>query len=140
MEDKKTELSVSTEVLEKMAEIAAKEVDGVTGLSKKAIDLKGIVKTKNAFKGVKVENINGAIEISVYICVKQDAKVKDVAEKVILIQWPHIIKPRETWKFVFSRWYLCQWIQDSIGFRHPNLFHFPFFRKIHSQCVRLHVI
>ena len=82
MEDKKTELSVSTEVLEKMAEIAAKEVDGVTGLSKKAIDLKGIVKTKNAFKGVKVENINGAIKISVYICVKQDAKVKDVAEKV----------------------------------------------------------
>ena len=82
MEDKKTELSVSTEVLEKMAEIAAKEVDGVTGLSKKAIDLKGIVKTKNAFKGIKVENINGAIEISVYICVKQDAKVKDVAEKV----------------------------------------------------------
>lgn len=82
MEDKKTELSVSAEVLEKMAEIAAKEVDGVTGLSKKAIDLKGIVKTKNAFKGVKVENINGAIEISVYICVKQDAKVKDVAEKV----------------------------------------------------------
>ena len=82
MEDKKTELSVSTEVLEKMAEIAAKEVDGVTGLSKKAIDIKGIVKTKNAFKGVKVENINGAIEISVYICVKQDAKVKDVAEKV----------------------------------------------------------
>ena len=47
MEDKKTELSVSAEVLEKMAEIAAKEVDGVTGLSKKAIDLKGIVKTKN---------------------------------------------------------------------------------------------
>ena len=37
MEDKKTELSVSTEVLEKMAEIAAKEVDGVTGLSKKAV-------------------------------------------------------------------------------------------------------
>lgn len=82
MEDKKTELSVNTEVLEKMAEIAAKEVDGVTGLSKKAIDLKGIVKTKNALKGVKVENINGAIEISVYICVKQDAKVKEVAEKV----------------------------------------------------------
>ena len=68
MENNKTELSVNTEVLEKMAEIAAKEVEGVAGLSKKAIDLKGIVKTKNAFKGVKVENINGAIEISVYIC------------------------------------------------------------------------
>ena len=82
MEDKKTSLSVSTEVLEKMAEIAAKEVDGVAGLSKKTIDLKGIVKSKNAFKGVKVENINGAIEISVFICVKQNARVKEVAEKV----------------------------------------------------------
>ena len=82
MENNKTELSVNTEVIEKMAEIAAKEVEGVAGLSKKAIDLKGIVKTKNAFKGVKVENINGAIEISVYICLKQNAKAREVAEKV----------------------------------------------------------
>lgn len=82
MENNKTELSVNTEVLEKMAEIAAKEVDGVAGLSRKSIDLKGIVKTKNAFKGVKVENINGAIEISVYICVKQNAKAREVAERV----------------------------------------------------------
>ncbi len=82
MENNKTELSVNTEVIEKMAEIAAKEVEGVSGLSKKSIDLKGIVKTKNAFKGVKVESINGAIEISVYICVKQNAKAREVAEKV----------------------------------------------------------
>ena len=82
MENNKTELSVNTEVIEKMAEIAAKEVEGVAGLSKRSIDLKGIVKTKNAFKGVKVENINGAIEISVYVCVKQNAKARDVAEKV----------------------------------------------------------
>ena len=82
MENNKTELSVNTEVFEKMAEIGAKEVEGVAGLSKKSIDLKGIVKTKNAFKGVKVESINGAIEISVYICVKQNAKAKEVAEKV----------------------------------------------------------
>lgn len=82
MENNKTELSVNTEVLEKMAEIAAKEVEGVDGLSKKSIDLKGILKTKNAFKGVKVESINGAIEISVYICVKQNAKAREVAERV----------------------------------------------------------
>ena len=56
--------------------------DFVAGLSKKTIDLKGIVKSKNAFKGVKVENINGAVEISVFICVKQNARVKEVAEKV----------------------------------------------------------
>lgn len=49
MADKNTELSVSTEVLERMAEIAAKEVDGVAGLSKKSIDLKGIVKKQKRF-------------------------------------------------------------------------------------------
>ena len=48
-----------------MAEISAKEIEGVTGIAKRAIDLKGAVKNKNAFKGVKVENVNGAIKISV---------------------------------------------------------------------------
>ena len=82
MANDRTELSVSTEVLEKMAELAAKEVDGVAGVSKRTMDLKGIMKTKNAFKGIKVENINGAIEISAYISIKQNAKAKEVAEKV----------------------------------------------------------
>ena len=82
MDNNRTELSVNTEVLEKMAEIAAKEIDGVTCIAKKAIDLKGAVKNKNAFKGVKVESINGSIEISVYLCVKQGVNVKEVSEKV----------------------------------------------------------
>ena len=82
MNNNDTVLSVNTEVLEKMAEIAAKEVKGVAGLSKKTIDLKNAVKTKQAFKGVKVESVNGAIKINVYICVEQDAVVKQVAEKV----------------------------------------------------------
>ena len=76
------ELSVSTSVLEKMAQIAACEVEGVTGLSKKAIDIKGTFKSKSVFKGVKAENINGAIEITVYICVDKNAKVREVAEAV----------------------------------------------------------
>ncbi len=82
MNNNATVLSVNTEVLEKMAEIAAKEVEGVAGLSKKAIDLKNAVKNKQAFKGVKVENVNGAIKINVYICVEKNAVVKQVAEKV----------------------------------------------------------
>ncbi len=80
--NKTTELSISTDVLEKMAEIAACEVEGVSGLCKKAIDLKGAVKTKSAFKGVKIETINGAIEITVYICLEKDVKVRGTAEKV----------------------------------------------------------
>ena len=78
----KTELSISTEGLAKIAEIAAKEIDGVAGLSKKAIDLKGAIKSKEPFKGIKVESVNGALKINVYICVKKDAVVKEVAEKV----------------------------------------------------------
>ncbi len=78
----RTELSVNTEVLAKMAEIAAKEVEGVAGLAKKAIDLKNAVKTKTPFTGVKVESVNGALKINVYISVKKDALVKEVAEKV----------------------------------------------------------
>ncbi len=82
MDKIKTELSINTEVLEKMAEIAAKEVDGVSGLAKKAIDLKGAVKTKQPFKGIKLEAVNGAIKINAYICVEENVNVKEVAEKV----------------------------------------------------------
>ena len=82
MSEKITELSVSSEVLEKMAELAAKEIDGVASLSKKTVDIKGAVKSGTAFKGVKVENINGAISINVYICIKQNAHARTVSEAV----------------------------------------------------------
>ncbi len=77
-----TELSVSTEVLEKMAEIAALEIEGVAGLSKKSIDIKGAIKSKTAFKGVKVEEINGAVVVNVFVCLKKEAKLKETAEAV----------------------------------------------------------
>ena len=77
-----TELSINTEVVEKMAEIATKEIEGVVGLSKKAIDIKSAVKTQKAFKGVKVESENNALSITIYICIAQGAHAKDVAQKV----------------------------------------------------------
>jgi len=82
MADIKTELSVSNEVLEKMTEIAALEVEGVNSLCKKNIDIKDALKAKNAFKGVKVENINGAISITVYVTLNKNAKLRDVAKAV----------------------------------------------------------
>ena len=39
-------------------------------------------KAGSFFKGVKAESINGAIEITVYICVDKNAKVREVAEAV----------------------------------------------------------
>lgn len=80
--DNKTELSVSTEVLEKMAELAACEIDGVKGIAKKAIDFKCAIKSKSVVKGVKVENVNGAIDITVYITVDSNADMRHVAEAV----------------------------------------------------------
>ena len=75
-------LSINIDVLKKMAKIAATEVDGVVGVPNKTIDLKGVVKSKNPFAGVKVESVNGALEICVYIIVSKDVQVNDVAEKV----------------------------------------------------------
>ncbi len=80
--ENKTTLSINTEVLKKMAKIAATEIEGVAGISNRNIDLKGAIKAKNPFAGVKVESVNGALEIGIYIIVKKDANVKEVAEKV----------------------------------------------------------
>lgn len=82
MLDNNVELSVSNEVLEKMAELAACEIENVSGLSKQAIDLKDVLRTKSAFKGVKVENQNGTVDITVYICIKKDANARETAEAV----------------------------------------------------------
>lgn len=82
MNENNTKLSINTSVLEKMTEIAAMEVEGVIGLAKKSMDLKGAMKSKNPFKGVKIESVNGALSISVYISVKKDTLVNIVAEKV----------------------------------------------------------
>ncbi len=82
MQDNNTELSVSTEVLEKMAEIAACEIDGVAGLTKKSIDIKGAIKNMNAFKGVKIENISGNITINIFVTLKAGAKLRETAEAV----------------------------------------------------------
>jgi len=82
MTNNKATLSINTAVLEKMAELAAKDVAGVAGLSKKAIDFKSAVKTRSPFKGIKVESVNGAVKINVYICVNKDANVRAVAEAV----------------------------------------------------------
>ena len=82
MADNATKLSINTEVLRKMAELATLEVDGVAAIAKKNYDLKDAVKVKSPLQGIKIESVNGALEIGIYITVKKEAKVKEVAEKV----------------------------------------------------------
>ncbi|MBE6780508.1 MAG: Asp23/Gls24 family envelope stress response protein [Ruminococcaceae bacterium] len=82
MADNATKLSINTEVLRKMAEIATLEVEGVAAIAKKNYDLKDAVKAKGPFQGIKIESVNGALQIGIYITVKKEAKVKDVTAKV----------------------------------------------------------
>ena len=82
MADNATKLSINTEVLRKMAEIATLEVEGVASIAKKNYDLKDAVKAKGPMQGIKIESVNGALQLGIYITVKKDAKVKEVAAKV----------------------------------------------------------
>ena len=82
MADNATKLSINTEVLRKMAEIATLEVEGVASIAKKNYDLKDAVKAKSPMQGIKIESVNGALEIGIFITVKKEAKVKEVADKV----------------------------------------------------------
>ena len=82
MADNATKLSINTEVLRKMAELATLEIEGVASIAKKNYDLKDAVKAKGPMQGIKIESVNGALHIGIFITVKNDAKVKDVAAKV----------------------------------------------------------
>lgn len=74
-------LAINTAVIEKMAGMAALEVEGVEKLSSKNADIKHIV-SNAAFKPVKATVKGGTIEVNIYICVKSDVMVKTVAEAV----------------------------------------------------------
>ncbi|MBR3969186.1 MAG: Asp23/Gls24 family envelope stress response protein [Clostridia bacterium] len=80
--ENKTQISVNTDVLERVAELAACEIEGVKGVAKKAVDLKNALKAKNVVKAVKVESINGALEISIYITIDSKVKVREIADAV----------------------------------------------------------
>ena len=75
-------LGINTDVIEKMVSLAALEVEGVAAMSGRSFDVKGVLSGNSPLKPVKVMVKNGAIDISVYICVKQGFKVKTVAEAV----------------------------------------------------------
>lgn len=77
MQDNNLELSVSTEVLEKMAEIAACEIEGVKALSKKSA-----LKTMNPLKGVKVDVLNGTVSVDVFVVLEKSAKLREVVSAV----------------------------------------------------------
>lgn len=83
MDNKKSfGLAVNKEVIAQISAMAALEVEGVNGTTSRPIELKKILKGNISSKSFNVSVDNGAIIIDAYISVKEDAKVKKVAEDV----------------------------------------------------------
>ena len=71
-------LKINKDVISRMAETAAIEVNGVAGIAKAPLDIKDPLNAK----GTVVHSDNGALVLDVYIDVTEDAKVRQVAEEV----------------------------------------------------------
>ena len=75
-------LVIGAQVLEQMSKIAALEVEGVAGLSERAVDIKSVAVSGKLLKSTKVNDKDGAVAIDVYIKVKSNFNAKEVAENV----------------------------------------------------------
>lgn len=80
--ESRSNLTINAEVLENMATIAVKEVEGVAGLAEKGVDLKNVLNRGKIFKPVHVTEKNGAVALDIHIKIYQSANAKQVAENV----------------------------------------------------------
>ncbi len=76
-------LKINEEVLSKMATMAATEIEGVRCISAKAVNIKGVVARGGFGKSVKTKVApNGEVTLNVFISIKKNAKVTEVAKQV----------------------------------------------------------
>lgn len=80
--ESRSNLTINSEVLENMATIAVKEVEGVAGLAEKGVDLKNVLNRGKIFKPVHVTEKNGAVALDIHIKIYHSANAKQVAENV----------------------------------------------------------
>lgn len=87
MENNTSSLAINEDVIAKMAQLAAMEVEGVEGLASgilKMNKIKKMIKTGTNTKGVYVWIDAGVINVDVYIKVKPGMPIKKIAEDVQL--------------------------------------------------------
>ena len=75
-------LSINLEVIESMAAMAALEVDGVSAMAAKTMDIRNMIARRSVFKPVNAEIKNGAVVITLYITISKNANAKQVGEAV----------------------------------------------------------
>ena len=75
-------IKISEDVVTKIAEIAAGNVDGVSSFTKTKVKFSNLFKKENSEAAIDVQNENGSIDITVNVIVSYNSKVKKVAEKI----------------------------------------------------------
>ena len=75
-------LYISTSVIEKVAKLAALEIDGVAEVSTGSSGVKGVFAKTNLPKAVDVNMYDGVAEVDVHIIVKYGCKVPSVCKNV----------------------------------------------------------
>lgn len=73
--------TISDEVIATIAGAAACEVDGVAGMANRPNPIKGIV-LSGAERSVAVLNRESTITLDIYIFIRQDGKIQDIAPSV----------------------------------------------------------
>ena len=75
-------LAINNDVIARMAEMAALEIDGVLGMSNGPISMPKILGKKGGTKSVTVSTDQGIIDIELFVKVSDKLKVCDIAEKI----------------------------------------------------------
>ena len=75
-------LNISTGVVEKIAKLAALEIEGVAEVSTGSSGVKGVFAKTNLPKAVDVNMYDGVAEVDVHIIVKYGCKVPSVCKNV----------------------------------------------------------
>lgn len=75
-------LKISDDVISTITSITSKEVSGVAELTPVPVTIKGLFKSKSVKNPVTVEINDTVAVIDVYLKVKYEAKVQDVAEEI----------------------------------------------------------
>ena len=75
-------LKISVAVIEKVAKIAAMEVEGISNVSVGSSGVKGFLAKTNLPKAVEVNMVDGVADITVHIIVKYGVKLPAVCKDV----------------------------------------------------------
>jgi uncharacterized alkaline shock family protein YloU len=78
----RSNLKISSEVIAKIAGIAATETNGVSGLSQKNLNIKDVIGATSLNSPFKIQLNDDVCKITINIILKNGFKIKEICEKV----------------------------------------------------------